>query len=163
MKILKIKNLSPNEDPSYAKEFDSGFDLRVWIKKDTLGSILKPGTDTFQVALKPLERKLLHTGLFLDIPQGCEVQVRPRSGAAFKKGLSVLNTPGTIDSSYTGEICIVAVNLSNDIILIDDGERIAQAVLMPVYDSTMVSLVSVKEIEKVTDRGDGGFGHTGIK
>lgn len=160
---LKFKNLSKNENPSYAKDYDSGFDLRVCISDGDLKVVFNDEKKLKQVTLEPLERYMFHTGLFFDIPQGCEIQVRPRSGAALKKGLSVLNTPGTVDSCYTGEICIIAVNLSNESVTIEDGERIAQAVLMPVYDSTMVGLIEVNDITKITDRGEGGFGHTGIK
>ena len=151
MKELKFVNKSPNANPQYAKEGDSGFDLRAWVDGDD------------EIILKPLERKMIHTGIYLDIPENCEVQVRPRSGCAIKQGLTIINTPGSVDESYTGEICVLAINLSNEDIRICNGDRIAQAVLMPVYNSKQVNLTEVEEITKETDRGDGGFGHTGVK
>lgn len=145
---LKYVNKSPNVNPEYKHEGDSGFDLRAWLPDGDL-------------IIKPFERVLIHTGLYLDIPDSCEVQVRPRSGTALKKGLTVLNTPGTVDEPYTGEICIIAINLSNTDILVTDGERIAQAVVCPVYSSKYIDLVEVDVIVKDTTRGAGGFNSTG--
>ena len=119
---LKICNKSPHENPSYDKPGDSGMDLRDWITKDehTLNSY--DGT-FIALQLKPLERRLIHTGIYVEIPYGYEIQVRPKSGQALKKGLIVLNTPGTVDVNYRGEICVIVINLSFDTIIIEDGEK----------------------------------------
>ena len=148
---LKFVNKSNNPDPEYKKSGDSGFDLRAWIKNDE------------SIVLDSLERTLINTGIFVDIPDGYELQVRPRSGMALLYGLSVANTPGTVDSGYTGELCIIAINLSKEKIIINNGDRIAQAVLMPVCNSNLTSLVKVDEITKVTERKDSGFNSTGKK
>lgn len=147
-RVLKFVNKSNNPDPVYAKEGDSGFDLRAWLETP--------------ITLKPLERKLVPTGIFLDIPFDCEVQIRARSGCAAKLGLGVLNSPATIDYTYTGELMIIAVNLSNEDIVINNGDRIAQAVLVPVYSSNRVALTKVDEITKVTSRNADGIGSTGM-
>jgi len=107
--------------------------------------------------LKSLERRLIPTGLFIELPEGYEAQIRPRSGLALKEGLSVLNTPGTIDADYRGEIGIIVVNLSHEMIQINDGDRICQMVISKVEQ---VQLNEVKSLNK-TERGEGGFGHTG--
>ena len=146
---LKICNKSPHENPSYAKPGDSGMDLRAWISETN-------------ITLKPLERRLIHTGIYAEIPYGYEIQVRPKSGQALKKGLVVLNSPGTIDLNYIGEICVIAINLSNEPIEIMDGEKIAQMVLCPVEHEGTALITYVDEITTETERGDGGFGHTGI-
>ena len=173
---LKICNKSPHENPSYAKPGDSGMDLRAWIKYDAYSSeetnvpctagcrpwLSKDG-DKYGIALKPLERVLIHTGIYLEIPEGYEVQVRPKSGQALKKGITVLNTPGTADSRYRGEICVIVINLSNDSVDIEDGEKIAQMVLCPVQHEGLVDTEYVDEISTDTERGAGGFGHTGTK
>lgn len=159
---LKFVNKSSNQNPEYADRGSSGFDLRAWITEEnggTFNSIVKD----FVYIMKPLERKMIHTGIYFDVPSSCEIQVRPRSGMAIKKGLSLINAIGTIDESYTGECCILAVNLSNTDVMITNGDRIAQAVLMPVYNGKMVTLQQIDEITKETDRGDGGFGHSGEK
>ena len=150
METLKFVNKSPNKNPTYADEGSSGFDLRAWVEED-------------YIFLKPFERKLIHTGLYFDIPKEKEIQIRPRSGLALKKGITVLNTPATVDSSYTGEVCVILINLSNDIFTIKNGDRIAQAVLCPVCNGYDVNLEQVEEITKETDRGSGGFGHTGVE
>lgn len=154
--ILNFVNKSPNPDPTYSDNDNSGFDLRAWIEENNGGIIMKP-----------LERKLIHTGLYFELPIDCEfrteIQVRPRSGMAIKKGLTVINTPGTIDEGYTGEICVLLVNLSNEDVVIENGDRIAQAVLCPVLNGNCTMLRKVEEINKVTKRGDGGFGHSGTK
>jgi dUTP pyrophosphatase len=111
------------------------------------------------VSLKPLERKLIPTGLYLELPEGFEAQIRPRSGLALKKGISVLNTPGTIDADYRGEIGIILVNLSAEEFIVENGERICQMVINKVEAVTWKQVVSLDESE----RGAGGFGHTGIK
>ena len=141
---LSYSYKSVNGEPSYAYPTDSGFDLRA-NKKVTLG---------------PLERELVPTGLFLDIPENYEVQVRPKSGLAIKKGLSVVNTPGTVDQGYTGEIQVILINLSNETHTIEVGDKIAQAVLCPVVAGKYVNLQRVLNVED-KDRGDNGFGSTG--
>lgn len=158
---IRFKNVSDNEDPKYAREGDSGFDLRAWITPDNMCGYDEENGKYF-VILKPFERKLIHTGLYFNLPRYTELQVRPRSGAALKQGLSVLNTPGTVDSMYTNEVCIISINLSNEDIKIYSGDRIAQAVLMPVFNSELVSLTKVDEIVENSSRNKDGFGSTGI-
>ncbi|MEJ5315560.1 MAG: dUTP diphosphatase [Tenuifilum sp.] len=145
MEIVKILNKSTFDNPTYATEHSSGVDLKAFIDEP--------------INLKPLERKLIPTGLFIELPVGIEAQIRPRSGMALKKGLSILNTPGTIDSDYRGEIGVIVVNLSNDIVTIEPGERICQMVF------TRYEKVSFENVNKIseTDRGAGGFGSTGHK
>jgi dUTP pyrophosphatase len=139
-------NESNNKNPEYIYEGDSGFDLRANLNQT--------------ITLKPLERFLVPTGLKFQIPEGFEVQVRPRSGLAAKQGLSVLNTPGTVDQGYTGEVKVILVNLSNDTVSVNHGDRIAQAVVCPVLTKKTINLTEVKSVSN-TDRGDGGFGSTG--
>lgn len=141
---LRYSLKSINEEPSYAYPTDSGFDLRS-NKKVTLG---------------PLERDLVPTGVFIDIPEGYEIQVRPKSGLAIKKGLSVVNTPGTVDQGYTGEIQVILINLSNETHTIEVGDKIAQAVLCPVVAGKHINLQRVLNVDD-KDRGDNGFGSTG--
>ena len=159
---LNFVNKSPNPDPEFGKIGDSGFDLRVWLNEET-ESIVKYPVGKKYTIIAPLERVLIHTGLYFDIPEGMEIQVRPRSGMALKRGLGVLNTPGTIDSNYTGEVCIIAVNLSNSSIVIEDGERIAQAALCPVFGGWATELTKVDDLNKATERGSDGFNSTGSK
>lgn len=140
---VQIINKSPHELPAYQTAGSSGMDLRAWL--------------TEPVTLQPLERRLIPTGLFIALPQGYEAQVRPRSGMAFKKGLTLINTPGTIDSDYRGEIMVAMVNLSGEEQTIADGERIAQMIISK-YEQ--VSWDSVEVLED-TVRGAGGFGHSG--
>jgi dUTP pyrophosphatase len=142
--ILRYSLKSVNKEPDYAYPTDSGFDLRSNMK----------------VTLGPLERELVPTGLYLDIPEGFEVQVRPKSGLAIKKGLSVVNTPGTVDQGYTGEIQVILINLSNETHTIEIGDKIAQAVLSPVMAGKHVTLQRVLNVDD-KDRGDNGFGSTG--
>lgn len=142
---LKIINTSKHPLPSYETKASAGMDIRANI-------------DTPQI-LKPMERTIIPTGLFIELPIGFEAQIRPRSGLAIKKGVTVLNTPGTIDADYRGEIKIILVNLSNEDFIINDGERIAQMVISKHEQAT---LIEVEELDK-TDRGAGGFGHTGSK
>lgn len=143
---LKYVNKSPNKNPEYIYDGDSGFDLRANIDKDiTIGS---------------LERYAVPTGLFFEIPLGYELQVRPRSGMAFKHGISVLNTPGTVDQGYRGEVNVILVNLSKNPFTITKGERIAQAVITPVLTKKTIELTEVKDVSK-SDRGEGKFGSTG--
>lgn len=162
VEILKFVNKSPNKNPAYADNGSSGFDLRAWIRDDEAGVQTNENGENF-ISLKPLERRMIHTGLYFEIPNRLEIQVRPRSGMAIKKGLTVINTPGTVDSSYTGECCLLMVNLSNEDVAITSGERIAQGVLSPVFVGGEVCLREIENIEKETERGSGGFGHTGEK
>ena len=149
LKKARFENNSPNPDPSYANPSDSGFDVRAWIEEGS-------------VTLKPLERKVIHTGLYFEVPELTEIQVRPRSGNALKRGLSICNTPGTIDEGYRGEICVIAINLSNDDITIENGEKIAQCAICPVYKGETVDLIRVDKIDReATDRKEKGFGSTG--
>lgn len=142
---VKIINKSKNELPSYAKEGDSGMDLRANVDKPIL--------------IRPLERVLIPTGNFIQLPEGYEAQIRPRSGLAWKHGVTVLNTPGTIDTGYLGEIKIILVNLSNEHFTVKNGERIAQMVISKV---DQCELENVLFFDTETDRNDGGFGHTGV-
>ena len=147
--VTKFINKSNNPDPEYAKEGDSGFDLRVFINEP--------------ITLKPLERKLIPTGLSVELPPNTELQVRPRSGMALKHGISVLNTPGTVDESYRGDIGIIAINLSNEDYTIQPGERIAQGVVASRISTEFGKLVKLKSIKELseTERGSEGFGSTG--
>lgn len=138
-------NISDNPLPAYSTEMSAGMDIRA--------SLNEP------VILKPLERKLIPTGLFIELPKGYEAQIRPRSGLALKKGITVLNTPGTIDADYRGEIGIILVNLSQEDFVVENGERICQ---MVVAAHENVEWKLVEELVE-TGRGSGGFGHTGKK
>jgi dUTP pyrophosphatase len=135
---------SVNPEPMYHYGTDSGFDLRA--------------NET--VHLAPFERKLVSTGLYINVPTRCEVQVRPKSGLALKKGITVLNTPGTVDEGYTGEIKVILINLDNVSHTIEHGDKIAQAVICPVAQGRDIVLKRVKEI-KEKDRNENGFGSTG--
>ena len=148
IKKVKIKyiNESNNKNPVYAKIGDSGFDLRA----NERGS------------LKPLERKLVGTGLYFELPDGYELQIRPRSGLTYKNGVTVLNSPGTVDTGYRGEIKVLLVNISNEKFTWDRGERIAQGVVSHRISSDFGDLIEVLEINE-SERGDGGFGSTGTK
>ena len=141
--IIRVVNQSKHELPQYATELSAGLDLRANI-------------DT-PIELKPLERTLVPTGLFIELPEGYEAQVRPRSGLAIKKGITVLNSPGTIDADYRGEICVILVNLSAEDFEIIDGERICQMIIAA---HAQAEWIEVEELGE-TDRGAGGFGHTG--
>ena len=140
---IKIVNLSKHPLPKYATLLSAGMDLRANIDEP--------------VVLKPLERKLIPTGLFIELPEGYEAQIRPRSGLAIKHGVTVLNSPGTIDADYRGEICIILINLSNEDFVINDGERICQMVIASHEHAEWVEVETLNE----TERGNGGFGHTG--
>jgi len=142
---IKIVNKSTHPLPQYGTEASAGVDLRA--------NISDP------IVLKPLERTLVKTGLFIELPVGYEAQVRPRSGLAYKNGVTVLNTPGTIDADYRGEIGVILVNLSNEIFTIENGERVAQLVIAK-HEQAEWSLV--EELSD-TERGAGGFGSTGKK
>jgi dUTP pyrophosphatase len=142
---IRIVNHSHHPLPAYETAYSAGMDLRAFLSEP--------------VVLKPLERALIPTGLFIELPHGYEAQVRPRSGLAIKKGITVLNTPGTIDSDYRGEIKVIMINLSTDNVEIADGDRIAQ---MIISQHAKAQWEQVGELEK-TERGSGGFGHTGAK
>lgn len=142
---VKVVNKSSNSLPAYATDLAAGMDVRA--------NLAEP------VTLEPLQRAMVPTGLFLEIPAGYEVQVRPRSGLAAKKGITVLNAPGTIDADYRGEVCVILVNLSSEPFVIESGERIAQLVL------ARHEVIEWEETESLSDslRGAGGFGSTGTK
>jgi dUTP pyrophosphatase len=142
---IKIVNKSNNELPAYSTGLSAGMDLRAFLQQP--------------VVLKPLERKLIPTGLFVEIPAGFEAQIRPRSGLALKKGITVLNSPGTIDADYRGEVGIILINLSNEDFVIENGERICQMIIAS-HEKVQWNLV--EKLEE-TERGEGGFGHTGKK
>jgi len=144
-KRVKIVNKSKHELPKYATESSAGMDMRA--------NIASP------ITLKPLQRSLVPTGIFIELPEGYEAQIRPRSGLALKNGITVLNTPGTIDADYRGEIGVILINLSQDDFTINDGDRICQMVI------NKFETVMFEQVEELTDtvRGDGGFGHTGKK
>lgn len=141
---LRYRLDSENTEPMYAYETDSGFDLRA--------------NET--VKLSPFGRALIPTGLYLDVPEKCEIQVRPKSGLAIKKGLSVLNTPGTVDFGYTGEIKVIVFNFNDTEQIIYKGDKIAQAVVCPVIQGKEIDLIRVDKIEE-KDRNENGFGSTG--
>ena len=142
---IKIINRSRHELPAYATGSSAGMDLRAHLD----GPVL----------LKPLGRAAIPTGLFIELPVGYEAQIRPRSGLAAKNGITVLNSPGTIDSDYRGEIKVILVNLSENIFTVEDGERIAQVVIARHEKAEWIKVDQLEESE----RGAGGFGHTGIK
>lgn len=140
---VKIVNRSDNPLPEYSTSLSAGMDLRANLEEPVL--------------LKPMDRRLIPTGLFIELPEGFEAQIRPRSGLALKKGISVLNTPGTIDADYRGEVGIILVNLSAQDFLVNHGERICQMVINKVETVMWSEVGSLEESE----RGAGGFGHTG--
>lgn len=140
---IRIVNRSRHPLPEYATELSAGMDLRADLESD--------------IVLGPMQRSLIPTGLFLELPEGTEAQIRPRSGLAFKHGLTVLNSPGTIDADYRGEVKVLLVNLSNEPFTVSNGERIAQMVIAR-HES--VKWEAVEELQE-TVRGAGGFGHTG--
>ncbi|WP_295830987.1 dUTP diphosphatase [uncultured Winogradskyella sp.] len=142
---IKVINKSNHDLPHYETIASAGMDLRA--------NILE------QITLKPLERTIVKTGLFIELPLGIEAQVRPRSGLAAKKGITVLNAPGTVDADYRGEIGVILVNLSNDDFVIENGERIAQLVIAKHERAEWEQVESLSE----TSRGKGGFGSTGVK
>lgn len=140
---VKIVNASGNELPGYSTKASAGMDLRANLEED--------------ITLKPLERVLVPTGLYIELPIGYEAQIRPRSGLAIKNGITVLNSPGTIDADYRGEIKVIMINLSNENFVIKSGERICQMII------SKHEYAEWEPVEKLTntERGDGGFGHTG--
>jgi len=142
---IKIINKSTHELPSYETIASAGMDLRANIAES--------------ITLNPLERTIVKTGLFIELPIGYEAQVRPRSGLAAKKGITVLNSPGTVDADYRGEIGVILVNLSNEPFVIENGERIAQLVIAKHERAEWQEVTELSE----TSRGEGGFGSTGVK
>ena len=142
---VNIINKGHQPLPQYATEQSAGMDLRANLDAP--------------VTLKPLERRLIPTGLHIALPVGFEAQVRPRSGLALKKGITVLNTPGTIDADYRGEIGVVHINLSQEDFVVNDGERIAQMVIARHEKADFIEV----EVLDATERGEGGYGHTGVK
>jgi dUTP pyrophosphatase len=142
---IKIINKSEHPLPNYETIASAGMDLRANL--------------TESIALKPLERAIVKTGLFIELPIGYEAQVRPRSGLAAKKGITVLNSPGTVDADYRGEIGVILVNLSNETFVVENGERIAQLIIA---QHERAEWIEVQELTE-TSRGEGGFGSTGVK
>ncbi len=142
---INIVNKSNNEIPKYETNASAGMDLRAYLETS--------------VELKPLQRALIPTGLFIELPIGYEAQIRPRSGLALKKGITVLNSPGTIDADYRGEIKVILVNLSSEPYVINNGERIAQMIIASHIQAKLQPVNSLND----TERGAGGFGHTGHK
>lgn len=145
---LVFSNKSNNEDPQYATEGSSGFDLRANLSEPL---VIKIG-----------KRAIVPTGLFFELPENFEMQIRPRSGLAAKNGVTVLNTPGTIDNDYRGEIKVILINLGEEDFTINNGDRIAQGVLAPVYGKEIINFVKVSEVSTDTTRSAGGFGSTGV-
>ena len=147
MEIVKVKiiNRSNNALPSYSTEDSAGMDLRAWLQEP--------------MVLEPMQRALVPTGISIELPHGYECQLRPRSGLALKNGITLLNTPGTIDADYRGEVGVILINRSNEPFVIENGERICQ---MVVTNYTKVEWEATDTLETTT-RGEGGFGHTGVK
>lgn len=142
---VKIVNHSKHPLPEYKTKASAGMDIRANLEE--------------VVTLKPLERKLIPTGLFIELPEGYEAQIRPRSGLALNEGLGLLNSPGTLDADYRGELGVIVVNLSNAVITIEDGERICQMIINRVEQAKWIEVDELSD----TERGKGGFGHTGKK
>jgi len=145
---LKFVNKSNNPDPSFAKEGDSGFDLRAFLP--------------FPALIPPGRVRLIPTGLYFEVAKGLEVQIRPRSGLALNKGVTVLNTPGTLDSGYRGELQIILANMGEFQLTVENGDRIAQGVVCPVYGEGNLEMIKVDELT-ISERNEGGFGHSGVK
>ncbi len=145
MLAIKIVNTSSHPLPEYSTENSAGMDIRAALKE--------------QLVIQPMERLLIPTGLYIELPTGYEAQIRPRSGLAIKKGITVLNTPGTIDSDYRGEIKVILINLSNEVHIIENGDRIAQMVIAKHEQADWILSKDLSE----TTRGSGGFGHSGNK
>ena len=143
---VKIINKSDNKLPAYETSSSAGMDLRAYLPEGP-------------ITLKPMQRTLVPTGLFMEIPEGYEGQVRPRSGLAIKSGITVLNTPGTIDADYRGEVKIILINLSDTDFVINSGDRVAQIVFAKCEQMEVVNVDTLSD----TERGAGGFGHTGRK
>jgi dUTP pyrophosphatase len=170
-KVVKIVNKSTNPDPEYAHPGDSGFDLRAWIPADdSTNRMIQSGCDDssysdYSITMEPLETRLIHTGIYVQLPPGCEGQVRARSGVALKQNLMITNGIGSIDLNYSGEVGVILTNVSNERRTIVNGDRIAQFVVCPVYNSYMVDLEMTDELEHQNnkERGNKGFGSSGIK
>ena len=145
---INIVNKSKNELPSYGTEFSAGMDLRAEFSNE----------EEF-ITIKPLQRQLIKTGLFIEIPEGYEANIRPRSGLSLKNGITVLNAPGTIDADYRGEIGVILVNLSDTDFIVNQGDRIAQMVIAKFERAELSNVLLLTD----TERGAGGFGHTGKK
>lgn len=141
---IKVINKSNNELPKYQTPYSAGMDLRAFI-------------DGEPIILNPMKRILIHTGIHIQLPIGYEAQVRPRSGLALKNGITVLNTPGTVDSDFVGEICVILINLSEEPFIINNGDRIAQMIISK--HEKVDEMILVEELDK-TERGEGGFGST---
>ena len=142
---VQVINKSKHPLPQYATDLSAGMDLRANLD--------------IPITLKPLQRCLVPTGIYMALPEGFEAQVRPRSGLAIKKGIGVLNSPGTIDADYRGEVCVILVNLSSEDFVIEDGERIAQVLFQEIEHPEFEEVEDLSE----TERGEGGFGSTGTK
>lgn len=142
---IKVINRGHQQLPAYATPQSAGMDLRANLEE--------------AVVLRPMERRLIPTGLYIALPEGYEAQVRPRSGLALKHGITVLNSPGTIDADYRGEIGVLLINLSSEEFVVNDGERIAQ---MVIARHEQAEFCHVEELD-ITERGEGGYGHTGVK
>ena len=142
--ILKIVNTSNNPLPAYETKNSAGMDLRAYLPDGP-------------ITLEHMQRALVPTGLYMEIPEGYEGQVRPRSGLAIKNGISVLNSPGTIDADYRGQVCVILINLSDKSFVINSGDRIAQLIIAKCEQAEVVQVETLSE----TERGAGGFGHTG--
>lgn len=142
---IKVVNTGKQELPKYQTPKSAGMDLRADIES--------------AIEIKPMERVLIPTGLHMQIPDGYESQVRPRSGLALKKGITVLNTPGTLDGDFTGNVGVILINLSTDRFTVEPGDRIAQLIISPIVQAELVKVDRLDE----TERGDGGFGHSGVK
>ena len=142
---IQVVNKGHQPLPAYATVQSAGMDLRAYIDES--------------IVLKPLERRLIPTGLHIALPAGYEAQVRPRSGLALKKGITVLNSPGTVDADYRGEVGVLLINLSQEDFVVNDGERIAQMVIARHEQAEFVEV----EVLDETERGEGGYGHTGVK
>jgi dUTP pyrophosphatase len=142
---ISIINKSNNPLPKYESRLAAGMDIRAFLPEN--------------VTLQPMERRLIPTGLFISLPEGYEAQIRPRSGLALKRGLTVLNTPGTIDADYRGEIGVILINMSGEAQTIESGERICQMIIARVEQADLVEVTTLD----ATERGEGGFGHSGTK
>ncbi|MBQ9427236.1 MAG: dUTP diphosphatase [Paludibacteraceae bacterium] len=142
---ISIINKSNNPLPKYESRLAAGMDIRAYLPES--------------VTLQPMERRLIPTGLFISLPEGYEAQIRPRSGLALKRGLTVLNTPGTIDADYRGEIGVILINMSGEAQTIESGERICQMIIARVEQADLVEVTTLD----ATERGEGGFGHSGTK
>ena len=145
MTEIRIINKGHQQLPAYATPMSAGMDIRANLDES--------------ITLHPMERRLIPTGLYIALPEGFEVQIRPRSGLALKKGITVLNSPGTVDADYRGEVGVVLINLSDKDFVVNDGERIAQMVIAR-YEQVELAVVDALDD---TERGEGGYGHTGVK